>query len=59
MFFEKISAQMRIVQKILIFGVNEKLLNFNEKLKTASGRYRVDIVTWSFLPFDVNAILMP
>ena len=48
---------MRIVQKILIFGANEKLVNFNEKLKTTSGRYRVDMVTWSFLPFDVNATL--
>ena len=33
---------------------------FSEKLKTANGKYRVNIVTWSFLPFAVcrlNAVL--
>ena len=36
---------------ILAFDTNTKLLNFTEKLKTTCGKYRVIIVTWSFLPF--------
>ena len=35
-----------------------ELLNFTEKLKTASIKYRVNMVTWSFLPFAVNVILI-
>ena len=42
---------------ILAFGANAKLLNFTEKLKTASGTCRINMVTWSFLPFAVNVIL--
>ena len=33
---------MRIVVKILVFDDNAKLLNFTEKRKTASGKYRVN-----------------
>ena len=39
---------------ILTFDFNTKLLNFTEKLKTASGKCRVNMVTWSFLPFAVQ-----
>ena len=38
---------------ILTFDADAKLLNFTEKLKTASGKYRVNMVTRSLLPFDV------
>ena len=38
---------------ILAFDANAKLLNFSEKLKTASGKYCVNMVTRSFLPFAV------
>ena len=43
----------------MTFDANAKLLNFSEKLKTASGKYRVNVVTWSFLPsaFHVYAML--
>ena len=30
---------------------------FTEKLKTVSGKYRVAMVMWSFLPFAVNVIV--
>ena len=33
------------------------ILNFTKELKTASGKYRVDMVTWSFLSFAVSVIL--
>ena len=39
------------------FDANEKLLKFSEKLNTVSGKRRVNMVTCSFLPFAVNAIL--
>ena len=42
---------MRTVQKFQAFDANAKLLNFTEKLKTASGKYRVNMVTKSSLPF--------
>ena len=42
---------------ILTFDANTKLLDFTEKLKTASGKYRVNMVTWSFLQFALNAII--
>ena len=44
---------------ILTFGANAKLLNFTEKLKTASDKCRMNIVAWSSLPFAVNVILNP
>ena len=47
---------MRIVQMILTFDDNANLLNFTEKLKTASGKYGLYMVMWSFLPFAVNVI---
>ena len=33
-------------------------LNFTEKLKTASGKCTINMVTWSFLPFVVNKNLL-
>ena len=42
---------------ILTFDANAKLFNFTEKLKTANDKYRVNMVTCSFLPFAVNVIL--
>ena len=48
---------MRTAQINSGFDANAKLLNFTEKLKTASGKYRVNVVTWSFLPFGVNVFL--
>ena len=48
---------MRIVQNSSDFDSNTKLLNIFEKLKTASGKYRVNMVTWSIRPFAVNATL--
>ena len=40
---------MRIVQFIILtFDANAKLLNFTEKLKTGSGKNRINMVTWSF-----------
>ena len=48
---------MRIEQIILTFDANAKLLNFTEKLKTARDKCRINMVTWSFLPFAINAIL--
>ena len=42
---------------ILAFDANAQLLNFTEKLKTASGKCRINMVTWSFLSFAVNVIL--
>ena len=35
----------------MAFNAKAKLLNFTEKLKTASGNYRINVVTWSCLPF--------
>ena len=45
------------MQSILAFHAKAKLLNFTEKLKTASGKCGVNMVTSSFLPFAVNVIL--
>lgn len=45
---------MRILQNKLTFDANTKLLNFTEKLKTASGKCRINVVTWSSLPFAVS-----
>ena len=43
---------------ILTFDTNAKLLdNFTEKRKTASGKCRINVVMWSFLPFTVSVIL--
>ena len=39
---------------ILGFHANAKLLDFAEKLKTASDKYRINIVTWSFVPFVIK-----
>lgn len=45
----------------MAFNANSKLLSFIEKLKTTSGKYKVSIITWSFLPFAVcvDVILNP
>ena len=43
--------------KILTFEANAKLLDFTGKRKTASGKWRINIITWSFVPFAVNVIL--
>ena len=41
-----------------LFYTNAKLKNkFTEKLKTARGKCKINMVTWSILPFAVNAIL--
>ena len=48
---------MRIVQIILAFGAKTKLLNFFEKMKIASGKYVVNMVTWLHLPFAENVVL--
>ena len=40
-------------KKILTFDADAKILNFTERLKTASRKFRVNIVTWSFLPLAV------
>ena len=39
---------MRIVVTILAFDDKVKLLNVTENRKTASGKYGVNMVTWSF-----------
>ena len=53
------STQMRIVQFIILtLDSNPKLLNFTDKLKKTSWKYRVNMVTWSLLPFAVNVILI-
>ena len=44
---------MRMVKLILAFDINAKLLNFSEKLKTASCKCRTNMFTRSFLPFVV------
>ena len=41
----------------MTFDASENLHNFTEKLKTASGKQRVNMVTWSLQVFAVNAIL--
>ena len=43
----------------MTFDAYAKVLNFTQKLKTASGKYTVNMITWSFLPFAVNVILNP
>ena len=40
---------------VLAFGANTKLLNFTEKRKNKSGKYRINMVTLSFLQFSVFA----
>ena len=53
-FLEKISTQMRTMQNNTDpFNVITKLLNFTEKLNTASSKCWVNMVTWSFLPFAI------
>ena len=42
---------------ILAFDTNVKLLNCIKELKTARGKYRINMVTWYFLPFAVDVIL--
>ena len=43
---------------ILAFDANAKLLDLTEKLKTASDKYRINMVTWPrYLTFAVNVIL--
>ena len=42
---------MRIVQIIVAFNTNTKLLNFTKKLETASGKYTINMVTCSFFQF--------
>ena len=39
---------------ILAFDANAKLFDLTEKLQTASGKYRINMVTWSYLTFAVN-----
>ena len=52
------TTYMRIVQNSsMAFHVNAKLLNFTLKLKIATGKWRINMVTWSFLPFAINVIL--
>ena len=41
----------------MAFDANAKQLNYTGKLKTASGKCRINMVTWSFLPFAVNVSL--
>ena len=53
----KYTDENRAYKIILTFDAIAKLLNFTEKLKTASGKYRINMVTWSFLPFALNVIL--
>ena len=36
---------------MLDFDANEKLLHFTAKLKTASDKHRINMATWSSLPF--------
>ena len=42
----------------MTFHANSKLLNFTEKLKKASGKWRINMVTWSILPYAVNVTLI-
>ena len=56
MFSRKISTR-EYFKLILAFDASAKLSNFTEKLKTASGKWRINMVTWSFLPFAVNVTL--
>ena len=46
MFSQKKSTQMRLVQNNLTFDANAKLLKFAGKVKTASSKCRVDMITW-------------
>ena len=46
---------MRIMQNNSGFDANVKLLDFTQKLKTASGKCRINMVTWSFMPLAVNS----
>ena len=50
-----------MVQNNSGFDANAKLLNFTEKLKTPSGKYKVNMVMWPFLSFFgqflVNVVL--
>ena len=48
---------MRMIKIILTVEANAELLNFTEKLKTASVKYLVNMVWCSFLLFAVNLIL--
>ena len=48
---------MRKVQNFLAFNANAKLLNFTDKLKTASGKIKVKHGHVVILPFAVNVIL--
>ena len=58
-FLEKISTEMRIVQNNSVLWWQRKTTQFTEKLKTARGTWRINMVTWSFLPFSgVNVILI-
>ena len=56
-FLKKLVHRLEKCKIILTFHANAKLLNFTEKLKTASGKCRISMRTWSFLPFAVNVIL--
>ena len=38
---------------ILTFDANAKLLNFSARLKKASGKYEINMVTWLSMPFAV------
>ena len=38
-------------------NANAKLLKFSEELKTANGKCRINMVTWSSLPFAVIVVL--
>ena len=52
-FLKKLLHSSEQCKIVLTFDANSNVLNFTEKLKTESGKYRVNMITWSFLPFAI------
>ena len=50
-------AKNKVIQNCPRGAYRKANSNFTEKLKTASGKYRINMVAWSFLAFAVNVIL--
>ena len=47
------------MRTVLAFDANAKQQDLTEKLKTASGKYRISMVTWSFLYCKVDPSCIP
>ena len=50
---KKMSTSIKIEQNNSCLDASATLLNFTVKLKSTSGKCRINMVTWSFLPFAV------